>query len=305
MDPELQLQRPCAFSLLRRGMSTLDPKTLSCRGLFALLSHPQLHTVSFSYIDPMFVVKVLRLVSSAIGRVGEDWLVEESVECAHPDGHVVLSAEGVQQLQQVFWAFNIFNAEAFVAHCLVQPKLEFVGCALHADSLESMNTLSHALLLRGLQSHNPGVRSRSLNAIQLVLEQSDQPSLYGVFGRDAFPLLAHIASKDVAYPQLRVKATGVLAHAGSGMQLHTHALIAAGAIQVLALGTSSPHQPADAPATVEAALWFLANIGGYGTFKAMLDLVREVGVIDAFHAGLRSSDVNAVRFVGTYSGCGV
>ena len=159
-----------------------------------------------------------------------------------------------------------------------------------------MNTLSHALLLRGLQSHNPGVRSRSVKAIQLVLEQGEQRSLYGVFGRDAFPLLAHIASKDVAYPQLRVKAAGVLAHTASGMQLHTHALIAVGAIQVLALGTSSPHQPADASATVEAALWFLANIGGYGTFKAMLDLVREIGVIDAFHAGLRSSDVDAVRF---------
>ena len=239
-NPEAWLAKPCPFDV-RDLRSTATAPPVSRGGLFVLSSHPQLHTVTFSYLEPMFVVREMRLVSSEVGRVSEDWLVEQSIECAHPAGHVVLSPEGVRQLQKIFWAFNIFLADSFVARCPPAPKVEFVGYALQGE-FDRVLALPAELVLAMMRSTNPGVQFRCVKALREVLSKEQAP-IDEALGLGVLPDLVRIVDKTTAFPQLQTEAVWTLSNIASGTQGHAHAVVAAGAIDILIQGVCSPHPP--------------------------------------------------------------
>ena len=269
-EPESRLSAPCPFDSPQDLPVAALEQPPSRRG--SLLLHPQLHTVIFSYLDPMFVIRVVRLVSSAMSRVGAHWVVEESLQCAHPDGHVVLSAEGVEQLQQVFWAFNIFNAEAFVARRPQKPNLHFVGCAFQVDVLNPVLELPATLLRAMVRSHNPGVRFRCVRALRKVLSVEHNAPIDEVINIGVLPDLVKIVGRDVTYPQLQAEAAWALTNIASGSQPHTQAVVDAGALEVLARGLGSPDKELS-----EQCVWALGNIAGDS--PAMRDAVLKVGVV--------------------------
>ena len=256
-DPKQRLHAPCAFDIIRKAelqsgscasFSQLEvtPKTTTPLRLAAVVCHPHLHAVTLHYLDPLFVAETLRLVSSQIGQVAEQWLIEESIECAHPDGQVILPAESVQQLQRLFWGFNMFRAEAFIARCPSSPNLEFVGFALDDDALYSnvLFELPAAVVQSTLRCTNSGLRWKCLTAIRqcLIATEKDPAVIDKVFKLGVLPDLVQLVAKDVRHPAVQVEAVCIIDCVFvSNASPHINAIVNAGALQPLMQGAASPH----------------------------------------------------------------